>query len=244
MGREPPQDCLLATRVKKLRILPAGHLEPEEALTRSRSSSARSVDQVHPLDGPSQADLVILDTPAGMLGVTHRGHGRLDPRPGRAADRRLDPALVSPPPPDARRPRGQGPGPQAERDRAQPGGRQQAVPLAALRDITVRALARRDAGSGHPRGRGVRAGLLRRRSGRACTTLPRARTTRGSSTSWPRRSPAGWSWCRAPGPSCRWSSSASALPRRTPARADRRSGPARTSPACAPRGCGGCGPGR
>jgi chromosome partitioning protein len=70
MGRELLKNCLLATRVKKLRILPAGQLEPEEALTRIPQLMSMELWAKYTRWMASQADLVILDTPAGMLGVT------------------------------------------------------------------------------------------------------------------------------------------------------------------------------
>ena len=69
-GRELLKNCLLATRVKKLRILPAGHLDPQEALSRVQQLMSAELWSKYTDWLARQADIVVIDTPAGMMGVT------------------------------------------------------------------------------------------------------------------------------------------------------------------------------
>jgi chromosome partitioning protein len=70
MGRELLKNCLLNTRVKKLRILPAGLLEPAEAMGRIPQLMSSDLWSKYTRWLAGQADVVLIDTPAGMLGVT------------------------------------------------------------------------------------------------------------------------------------------------------------------------------
>jgi len=70
MGRELLKNCMLATRVKKLRILPAGNLEPQEALTRVQQLMSAELWAKYTEWLGRQAEIVVVDTPAGMTGVT------------------------------------------------------------------------------------------------------------------------------------------------------------------------------
>ncbi len=70
MGRELLKNCLLATRIKKLRILPAGLLDPQEAMSRIPQLMSAELWSKYTDWLVRQADIVIIDTPAGMMGVT------------------------------------------------------------------------------------------------------------------------------------------------------------------------------
>jgi chromosome partitioning protein len=70
MGRELLKNCLLATKVKKLRILPAGVLDPQEALSRIPQLMSPELWSKYTDWLVRQADVVMIDTPAGMMGVT------------------------------------------------------------------------------------------------------------------------------------------------------------------------------
>ncbi|MET0556115.1 MAG: AAA family ATPase [Vicinamibacteria bacterium] len=70
MGRAHLKDCVLPTRVAKLRILPAGLLEPQEALQHIPQLMSADVWAKYTEWLALQADVVVVDTPAGTMGVT------------------------------------------------------------------------------------------------------------------------------------------------------------------------------
>jgi chromosome partitioning protein len=70
MGRELLKNCILATRVKTLRILPAGLLDPTEAMSRIPQLMSAELWSKYTDWLGRQADVVLIDTPAGMMGVT------------------------------------------------------------------------------------------------------------------------------------------------------------------------------
>jgi chromosome partitioning protein len=70
MGRAHLKDCVLPTRAPKLHILPAGRLEPREALQHIPQLMSADVWAKYTEWLALQADVVVIDTPAGTMGVT------------------------------------------------------------------------------------------------------------------------------------------------------------------------------
>jgi chromosome partitioning protein len=70
MGRAHLKDCVLPTRVASLRILPAGRLDPQEALQHIPQLMSAEVWTKYTEWLALQADVVVVDTPAGTMGVT------------------------------------------------------------------------------------------------------------------------------------------------------------------------------
>jgi len=70
MGRELLKNCLLPTREKKLRILPAGRLDPDEAVARVQQLTSAELWSRYTEWLARQCAVVVIDTPAGMTGVT------------------------------------------------------------------------------------------------------------------------------------------------------------------------------
>ena len=70
MGRELLKNCLLPTREKKLRILPAGRLDPDEAVARVQQLTSAELWSRYTEWLGRQCAVVVIDTPAGMTGVT------------------------------------------------------------------------------------------------------------------------------------------------------------------------------
>lgn len=70
MGRAHLKDCVLPTRVAALRILPAGRLDPQEAMQHIPQLMSADVWTKYTEWLAVQADVVVVDTPAGTMGVT------------------------------------------------------------------------------------------------------------------------------------------------------------------------------
>ncbi len=70
MGRIPFREAMRNTRFENLRFIPAGTLLPEEVITRSGQLASPEVWQRVLSPIRKVADIVIVDTPAGVQGVT------------------------------------------------------------------------------------------------------------------------------------------------------------------------------
>jgi chromosome partitioning protein len=70
MGRTTFKDALKSTRFAALRLLPAGRLLPEEVIKRSGALSSPELWQRIIGSMKRSADVILIDTPAGVQGVT------------------------------------------------------------------------------------------------------------------------------------------------------------------------------